>query len=237
LPATFPVVVVFDAQRAANGDVPAVVWDTARTGVHGEHDLVLHRPLVPGERLDTWSYLSALRTTRAGTRVVLHMEQYDEQGTLAAEQWWTTLFLGAAGAADAGAEPPDHTFPEPARARPVASLTHFVDADVARHYAEVSNDWSPHHFDRDAARAAGADDVFAHGLCTMAMCAQLIVQHVAGGDPARVRRVAVRFAATMPLGADLDVELFATGPATYAFEATSRGATVVKHGRVELRAA
>src|SRR3954447_4937427 len=60
VPATFPVVLVFDAQTAANGDVPAVVWEQARTGVHGEHDIVLHRPLVPGETLDTWSHRSAL---------------------------------------------------------------------------------------------------------------------------------------------------------------------------------
>src|SRR5690242_15286515 len=59
VPATFPVVLVFDAQTAANADVPAAVWERARTGVHGEHDVVLHRPLVPGEVLDTWSQLTA----------------------------------------------------------------------------------------------------------------------------------------------------------------------------------
>jgi acyl dehydratase len=239
--ATFPVVLVFDAQTAANADVPPMVWEHARTGVHGEHDIVLHRPLVPGETIDTWSRLAALRATRAGTRAVLHMEQYDERGALVAEQWWTTLLLGAGGGAgaglvaDAGAEPPDHTFPDAARDRPVSSGTQFVDCDIARRYAEVSNDWSAHHFDRAAAQRAGADDVFAHGLCTMAMCAQFAVQRVAGGDPGRVRRVAVRFASPRPLGADLRVDMFDAGAGTYAFEATGGGATVGKHGRVELR--
>jgi acyl dehydratase len=228
-------VLVFDAQTAANADVPAAVWERARTGVHGEHDIVLHRPLVPGEVLDTWSQLTALRTTRAGVGAVLHIEQYDAQGVLAAEQWWTTLFLGANGFADAGAAAPDHSFPDSAREHPVASGSQPVDRDIARRYAEVSNDWSPHHFDRDAARAAGADDVFAHGLCTMAMCAQYAVDAVAEGDPNRVRRVAVRFASPMPLGADLDVELFAAGPRSYAFEAMGGGVAVVKHGRLELR--
>jgi acyl dehydratase len=235
VPATFGVILVFDAQTAANADVPAVVWEQARTGVHGEHDVVLHRPLVPGEPIDTWSQISAVRNTRAGTRVVLHLEQFDTGGALVAEQWWTTLFLGVDALADAGVEPPDHTFPEDARRDQVASGTQWVDRDTARRYAKVSNDWSAHHFDHDAARRAGADDVFAHGLCTMALCAQFAVGEVADGNPRRVRRVAVRFASPMPLGAELRVDLFAVGPRAYAFEGTCGGATVIKHGRLELR--
>src|ERR1700755_2732634 len=33
--------------------VPASVFDAARGGVHSRHDLLLHRPIVPGEDLDT----------------------------------------------------------------------------------------------------------------------------------------------------------------------------------------
>jgi hypothetical protein len=43
----------------------------------------------------------------------------------------------------------------------------------------------------------------------------------------------------MPLGADLRVDIFDmsdAGAGTYAFEATCRDATVVRHGRVEFRA-
>jgi acyl dehydratase len=239
VPATFPVVLVFDAQAAANADVPAVVWDDMRGGVHGAHDIVLHRALVPGEAITTWSRIAAVRGSRAGTRVVLHMQQYDAHDALVVEQWWTTLFLGTHLLADAGVEPASHTFPDDARSHPVGSGTQFVAADSARRYAEVSGDWSPHHFDAEVARAAGFDDVFAHGLCTMAMCTQYAVQLVAGGDPGRVRRVAVRFASPAPLDADLAVDVFAAGVAAggpvYAFEAHAGGRTVVTHGRLELR--
>jgi acyl dehydratase len=234
VPATLPVILVFAAQAAANGDVPAAVYEQARTGVHGEHDIVLHRPLVPGETIETWSELAGVRRTRAGTRVVLHMDQYDADGALVAEQWWTTLFLGTHLLADVGTEPADHTFPEGARQHPAGSATQRIDIDAARRYAEVSGDWSAHHFDLDVARAAGVDYLFAHGLCTMAVCTQHAVRLVASGDPARVRRVAVRFASPAPLGADLTVDVFAAGPSTYAFEASCGEATVVKHGRLEL---
>jgi acyl dehydratase len=234
VPPTYPVILVFDAQYAANAVVPRAVFESGRSGVHGEHEVVLHRPLVAGESLTTWSEPFAIRSTRAGTRVVLHMEQYDADGQLAVEQWWTTFFAGSDLLADAGPEPPDHTFPESARERPVGSSTQHVDLDQPQRYAEVSNDWSGHHFDFEAAQRSGFDYLFAHGLCTMAMCSQAVAGLVADGDPSRVRRVAVRFASPTRLDEDLTVEVYEVDPMAYAFEATCAGAAVIKHGRLEL---
>lgn len=238
VPATFPVILVFDAQWAANAAVPKSVYLSGRNGVHGEHDVLLHRPLVPGEALDTFSAPCAVRNTRAGARVVLHLEQYGTDGMLAVEHWWTIFFPGCEELADLGPEPPDHTFPEAARARLVGSATQRVDLDTPARYAEVSNDWSAHHFELDAARGAGVDHVFAHGLCTMAMCTQAAVAMVADGDPSGVRRVAVRFASPTRLDEDLTVDVYdasaSTGPGIYAFEGRCAGATVITHGRLEL---
>ena len=234
VPATFPVILVFDAQYAAHSGVPRTVFESGRSGVHGEHDILLHRPLVPGESLATWSDLSAVRNTKAGMRLVLHMEQFDQSGDLVVEQWWTIFFAGNDALADVGSEPPDHTFPEAAREHRAASVVQHVDFDQATRYAEVSDDWSPHHFDLDAARQSGFDYLFAHGLCTMAMCTQAAVAAVADGDPSRVRRVAVRFASPTRLDEDLTVDVFTIDANTFAFEATCAGATVVKHGRLEL---
>jgi acyl dehydratase len=229
VPATFPVILIFDAQWAANAAVPTSVYQSGRNGVHGEHEVLLHRPLVPGETLETFSEPYAVRTTRTGARVVLHMEQFGVDGALAVEHWWTIFFPGCDELADVGPEPPDHTFPEAAREHPVASVTQRVDADA---------DWSAHHFELESARRAGVDYVFAHGLCTMAMCTQAAVGMVAGGDPSRVRRVAVRFASPTRLDAELTVEVFdasaTEGAGLYAFEATCADTAVIKHGRIEL---
>ena len=164
VPAVFPVILVFAAQEAARSDLPEAIWQHVRGGVHGEHDIVLHRPLVPGERLDTWSQISAVRTTRAGTQVVMHFEQTDADGEVAVEQWWTMVLLGLQDLTDLGAMPADHRFPDDARTNPLGSVTHHIDMDLAHRYAEVSGDWSAHHFDIDVARAAGFDFVFTHGL-------------------------------------------------------------------------
>ena len=134
-----------------------------------------------------------------------------------------------------GEPAPDHTFPDGARERPLGTFSVEVDTDMAGRYAEVSGDWSAHHFDVEAARRSGFDRPFLHGLCTMALCGQAVTERAAGGDPARLRRIAVRFASPTFIGEQLEVLLYDAGPLGVAFEATAGGATVITHGRAELR--
>jgi acyl dehydratase len=235
VPAVFPVILVFTAQEAARADLPAAAWQRVRGGVHGEHDIVLHRPLVPGEPLNTWSHISAVRTAPAGTQLVVHLEQFDAQGRIAVEQWWTMVLLGLSGLPDLGSPPAGHRFPESARGNPIGSTTHRVDEQAALRYAEVSGDWSAHHFDIDAARAAGFDFLFTHGLCTMAVCTHGLLRLVGVDDPGRVRRVAVRFASPTPLGSELTLKAYGIDGNSFAFEAAANGASTITHGRLELR--
>jgi acyl dehydratase len=235
VPAVFPVILAFTPQEAARADAPDAAWGRVRGGVHGAHDIVVHRPLVPGERLDTWSWVSAVRTSRAGTQVVVQLEQVGADGTVAVEQWWTMVLLGLRGVADLGAMPADHRFSDDARAHPLGCVSQHIDKDMARRYAEVSGDWSAHHFDIEVARAAGFDFVFTHGLCTMAICTHRLLDLLGVDDPARVRRVAVRFASPTPLDSGLTVNAFRITEHSFAFEASTNGTTTITHGRLELR--
>jgi acyl dehydratase len=234
VPAVFPVILIFEPQEAARADLPEAVWQRIRGGVHGEHDIVIHRPLVPGERLETSSWISAARTSRAGTQIVMQFEQVDADGAVAVEQWWTMVLLGLHDVADLGTMPAEHRFPDEARAHAFGSVSQHIDKDVARRYAEVSGDWAAHHFDIDVARAAGFDFVFAHGLCTMAVATHLLLG-LLGADPSRVRRVAARFASPTPLDSELTVNAFGIDQNSFAFEASANGATTITHGRLELR--
>lgn len=235
VPAIFPVILVFAAVETARADVPADAWQRVRGGVHGAHDIVVHRPLRTGEVLTTWSQISGMRTSRAGTRVTVHLEQIDSVGRLAVEQWWTMVLLGLDGMPDLGTMPAEHRFPEAARANPVGSTTIHVDGKTAHRYAEVSGDWSEHHFDIDAARAAGFDFVFTHGLATMAICTHRVLGLLGIDDPGRVSRVAVRFASPTPLDCDLTVDAYGIDEHSFAFEAGANGAHTITHGRLELR--
>jgi acyl dehydratase len=235
VPAVFPVILVFAAQDAARADLPAAAWKRVRGGVHGEHDIVLHRPLVPGEPLDTWSQISAVRTSRAGTQLVVHLEQFDSVGRIAVEQWWTMVLLGLNGVADLGSMPAEHRLPDHARSNPLGATSQHLDDRLAHRYAEVSGDWAAHHFDVEVARASGFDFVFAHGLCTMAICTHQLLGLLGVDDPGRVARVAVRFASPTPLDEVLTVNAYGIEQNSVAFEATSSGVTTITSGRLELR--
>ncbi len=106
---------------------------------------------------------------------------------------------------------------------------------MARRYAEVSGDFSEHHFDLEAARRSGFEGPFLHGLCTMALCARTVVRTACADDPSRLRRFAVRFASPAYLGQDLAVRVHALGPDRLAFEARSGGAVAIGNGLAELR--
>lgn len=234
VPAVAVVLPIWEPQNAAREAlVPAELQASATSGVHGEHDIVLHRPIRPGEPLTIWVDGWGARPAGRHSAVTLRYRMHDADDALVVEQWWTTVFLGTS--CDPVGEPaPEHAFPDQARARPLGVRAVDVDPDMARRYAEVSGDWSPHHFDVEAARRSGFDRPFLHGLCTMALCAQAVVELAAGGAPERLRRLAVRFATPAPLGEQLRVRVYDAGRLGLAFEAESAGATVIGHGRAEL---
>jgi len=77
-----------------------------------------------------------------------------------------------------------------------------VKPPITRHtlalYCGASNDHNPMHVDLDFARAAGADDVFAHGMLSMAYLGELVCRIARPGE---IQSLSVRFAAIVPLGA------------------------------------
>ncbi|MFE3947480.1 MaoC/PaaZ C-terminal domain-containing protein [Streptomyces sp. NPDC059118] len=67
-------------------------------------------------------------------------------------------------------------------------------------FAGASGDHNPIHIDSDAARAAGLEDVIAHGMLSMALLGRLLTAWVPVGDLLSFR---VRFSAPTPVHARL----------------------------------
>jgi len=65
-------------------------------------------------------------------------------------------------------------------------------------FAGASGDDNPIHIDLDAARSAGLDDVFAHGMLSMAHLGRLLTAWV---PQQRIRSFGVRFTAITPVNA------------------------------------
>ena len=224
---------VYRAQFAAIMElVPDDVFSAARSGVHGQHELLLHRPISSDETLQTFVETHSARPSGENLRVTLLHSTHDEGGGLVAEQWWTTVLLGTT-AEPTGPELANFSFePGPAAAL-VAEEVVPIDDIMARRYAQVSGDDNEHHFSVEGARRSGFDAPFLHGLCTMALCTRAATRTVAEGDPKRIRRVAVRFVAPAFLGRDLTVQIFER-PGGFALEAGCGEHGVIKNGFVEL---
>ncbi len=225
---------VYRAQFAAMNElVPVGVFSQARSGVHGQHDLLLHRAITSDEKLHTFVDTYSVRPAGDNLRITLHHSILDEGEALVAEQWWTTVLLGTT-APSTGPDLPDYAFVREQDALAVAVDVVSVDEVMVRRYADMSGDHSAHHFSVEGARRSGFETPFLHGLCTMALCVRAATTTVADGDPSRVRRVAVRFAAPAFLGQDLTIEIFDRHGDGFALEATCGGRQVIKHGLVRL---
>ena len=168
------VTLLWEAQNAGRDAlVPQEFQHAASGGVHGEHDIVWHRRFTLDEPLVTWVEGWGARPAGGHSVVTLHYVTKDADDHVVVEQWWSTVWLGVTCRAE-GVAAPEHAFPDEARNNPVGSWTVDVDEDMARRYAEVSGDWSAHHFDEAAARRSGSDRPFLHGLCTLALCARRV---------------------------------------------------------------
>lgn len=224
---------IWEAQTAGReAFVSSSLQRSASGVVHGEHDIKLHRPIVPGEPLRTWVAGFGSRPAGRNALITLHHSTYDEADLLVAEQWWTMVYLNTT-CSPAGQSPPSHAIPDHARRNPRESYRLRIDSDMARRYAEVSGDWSAHHFDVSAARSSGFERPFLHGLCTMALCAQGVDSLVGSREPTEIGRIAVRFAAPAYIGEELTVDIYELGRKELAFEAVCANVPVVTHGLAE----
>ncbi len=82
------------------------------------------------------------------------------------------------------------------------ALPAHVSPRISRHvlalFAGASGDHNPMHVDSDFAKTAGMDDVFAHGMLSMAYLAQLLTHWV---PQVQIRTWGARFLAITPVNA------------------------------------
>ncbi len=86
---------------------------------------------------------------------------------------------------------------EPGQELPALALPPITRTTLAL-FAGASGDHNPIHIDLDAARSAGLDDVFAHGMLSMAYLGRLLTSYV---PQQRIRSFGARFVAITPVHA------------------------------------
>ncbi len=237
-PPVFAVLPVWEAMLTAALSV--VPPEVAMRVVHAGQDMRFARPLVPGDVLRSRAVPLGVQVRGTGTTLLIKTESRDASGALVNEQYVTTFFRGVSGGSSGGASPPEHKLTAELKAPgPRAEITARVDGDQTVRYAAASGDHNPIHLDDGVARSLGLPGIIVHGLCTMAFAGRAVVEDACGGDPERLRRLAVRFSRPVLPGQEITTRLFAAGDgdgvACSGFETVNaEGQAVVKDGWAEV---
>ena len=151
VPATFPVILSSTRSRRPTPRCRASVYESGRNGVHGEHEVLLHRPLVPGETLETFSEPFAVRNTqRRRARRAAHgavRRRRRARGRALVDHLLPRLRRARRRGAGA---PRPHVPRRGPRAPGRLGRRSTSTSTPPTRYAEVSNDWSAHHFDLES---------------------------------------------------------------------------------------
>jgi acyl dehydratase len=234
-PPVFAIVPAWDVMTAAAGLVtPPAAFDHI---VHSEQDMRFFRPIAPGDVLRSKAAPVYVAVRGVGTTVAVRTQTVDATGAPVNEQFVTLFFRGPFEGQSGGEPAPEHKLTASTKAGPpVAEVTYRFDEDQTFRYAEASGDPVRIHLDDAAARAVGLPGIIIHGLCTMAFCGRAVIETVAGGDPTRLARLAVKFSRPVLPGQEITVRIYRTSDETYGFEALNAdGQAVVKDGLAELR--
>jgi acyl dehydratase len=212
----------WEAGRRASVDPAGVV--------HGEHALVLHRPLPVEGVLTTEGRITGMfdKGAAKGALVVAESEtRHDRRGLLATNT--VTIFArldgGFGGRDRTGAPPripggdPDFRIEEtPAENQPLLY--------------RLSGDTFPLHADPDFASMAGFERPIMHGLCTLGFACRALMRALTAGDPRRVRRIACRFSKPLYPGLPIETRIWriASGRACWSTLGLLDGGEVIRHG-------
>jgi acyl dehydratase len=235
-PPAFPVVPLFNTLANALFD-PDLDVNVTRL-VHGEQEHLLHEPIRAGDVLTIEGTLESVDVKETGERFTVHGSLRTADGRLVAEVR-SVMFIRGTGSRPKSATPAE----EPPARDYLFETSERVDEDQTFRYAEASGDHNPIHLDADFAKgAAGLPGIIVHGMCTMAFAARAVVDGLCGGDPARLRRIRVRFSRPVFPGETLTtrgwLDEAGTEADVFGFETLNgRGNAVITAGVAEVRPA
>lgn len=202
--------------------------------VHGSLDLTFHHPLAPTGEVETSFSITGLSDKGAGRGgIVLQDIGVAQRGERACTVLSTLFVRGGGGfGGSTGAEAPAHSAPDRAPDSTAALATALNQAMLFR----LLGDRNPLHIDPAVAKAAGFDRPILHGACTFAIACAAVLRAHTGDDPARLTRLAARFAGPLYPGEMLDFS-FWHAPEGLAFRAHARerNAIVLDNGFAGLR--
>jgi acyl dehydratase len=235
----WPVVVAM-AQRLHGTELTAA---EARRAVHATHDLVIHRPLHPPQKLSTRATVIGVERRKPGAFQLTRLDTVDESGDRVCTSIYGTIYRGVdvSGADHHTQSTPGIPRPQSSPARPRSQARIHVGGGLAHIYTECARIHNPIHTDIKVATEAGLPALILHGTATLALAVSRVVQSEAGGNPRRVVRIAGRFNAMVLMPSDIDVRILTretvAGVDTVHFDVfNDKGEPAIANGAIILRA-
>lgn len=208
-------------------------------------DVDLRKILHAGQAITLHEQIPTSGTVRASTRianvwdkgkaavVVLENAITDLGGR---PLWTTTSQIWARGEGGWGGDAgPEISWAIPER-EPDVVLDSPTSVQTAALY-RLNGDRNPLHIDPEFARAAGLDAPILHGLASYGIVCKAIIDELLGGDTARVRAYAVRFAGMLAPGETIRTRVWRDG-STLRLQASCperNGAPVLTHAEMDVR--
>lgn len=163
--------------------------------VHGEQSMTFYNMVKSGDTLSLDYTLADIIDKSSGQFLKFNISSNNQHGLKVTDSDWSLFIRNVS--PDAGksmqAKPPVKN-PESRNDLVFRKLIRTTPETVST-YSQVSNDKNPIHIDHDEAVKAGFKGVILHGLCTMAMGVNAIVDFCLSGDPTLLKKVSVRFSA------------------------------------------
>lgn len=219
---------------------PGFIWRDPQYGVdwkkilHGETTLQIHKPLpVEGEILGVSTFGPIFdKGADKGAICYVTRKIYDAVGTLLATANAASFLRGDGGfGGSAEGQPKPPTLPE---RQPDLTHTLTTAPNQAQIY-RLSGDLNPLHIDPDVAKAAGFKQPILHGLCTYGVAGRSILAALCDNEPARLKRLDVRFSSPVFPGETIRTDIWRDGEgrALYRATAVERDIVVLNNGLAE----
>jgi acyl dehydratase len=204
--------------------------------LHAEQSLRLHKPLPVEGTVYSEASFDEIYDKGAAKGAILYMTRklYDASNGDLLVTMGNVAFLRGDGGFGGKSEGQPKPRPVPADRAADLRLDLTPTLNQALIY-RLAGDYNPLHIDPEVARAAGFDRPILHGLCGYGMAGRTLIRGLCNDDPARLRRLDVRFTSPMVPGEPLHLEAWRVGAQDAAFRvvATRRNVVVMDFGRFE----
>jgi acyl dehydratase len=234
----WPVIVAMRDQMAR----ASLTADERLRAVHATHDVIIHRPVRPGDVLTTRATIVGIEKRKPGAFEVTRLTTTDANGLPVCTTWQGGLYR------DVQVEGQDR-LPRDIPVLPAiscdsssvrAEVTVPISALAAHVYTECARIWNPVHTDTAVAARAGLPGLILHGTATLALAVSQIVRLEADNAPERVSRIAGRFNAMVLMPSEITVRILsrqstASGDVVSFEVRNAEGGAAVRDGVIILR--